>query len=166
MILAGATVQAYRAGARRGVRIPYSQTLGRIGVWPSEVDDYKRRLDVQWKTTDPAVRACAKLTPETRAAWTAELAVWSGWAQKSTDTFGAGHAWDVTEDFERRLRDWQDQVTQAGCPLSSPAVKPPEEPSDYTGLAKLVAGAVITGAVVYALSPFIAAAAEALKRKR
>jgi hypothetical protein len=120
-------------------------------VWPSDVDDYVRKLDVDFQTTDRAVKSCASLPTSTAQAWASFLASWSKFRDEGTGWFGAGGRWDATEDYQKRLSDWQELVAGARCDVGGPLVQAPATDNAITWIAIAVAA----GAVVYMFGPAI-----------
>lgn len=128
-------------------------------VWPSDVDNYKRKIDPGYLATDAAAHACASLSPGVLAGWSAQFDAWRKFSAAETPIFGSSNHWELAHQFEAQLLDWQNTLVSAGCPLNSPKAAPPDRsatPVDLSWL-KWVAAAVVVVGVAYVASPLVMA---------
>lgn len=96
-------------------------------VWPGDVDNYKRRIDPEFRATDAAVSRCAELSSSEAVAWGDFFTNWKKFASTPTPIIGSWQAHlDEAKAFEARLHDWQKQLA-ATCKLVSPEVVPPKK---------------------------------------
>lgn len=123
-------------------------------IYPSDVDDFVRRLDPQMKATHASVGSCASLDPGERAAWKDFFDGWIVFAKDASCFFGCGGKYSELQEYEKRLEAWQ-EILRAKCKLAGPGVTSAVD----TSALKWVAAAVIVGALVYAGGPAIRALA-------
>lgn len=88
--------------------------------WPSNVDDFKKRLDTVVSATDLSVRECAGLSRAQRDAWAVFLAEWREFATRPTPTFGSGREWDTVCGYARTLDGWREALVGTNCGLIGP----------------------------------------------
>jgi hypothetical protein len=121
-------------------------------VWPSTVDDAKRKLDPDMRATDATVTHCAQLPTGQQLAWADFYGAWRRLADAETPTFGAANVYDEVQSYESRLHAWQKLIAEA-CKLNAPGVTPNAGPD--TSAIKWVAGAAALVAIAYLASPLI-----------
>ena len=93
-----------------------------FGGWPSQVDDFKARLNTVFDDTDAAVRGCAAMSAETKARWAAFLQVWRTFEAKPTATFGSYEDWRTTCTYAKQLDAWRDDtLAKAACAPVGPS---------------------------------------------
>ena len=88
--------------------------------WPSNVDDFKRRLDTVVSATDRSVRECAALSRAQQDEWAVFRATWREFATKPTPTFGSGREWDSVCSYARILDGWREAIANTNCALVGP----------------------------------------------
>lgn len=136
--------QALKVEALRG-----GQTMGLIGVWPSDVDALKRSIDPSMVATDAAVKACAQLSPGERSAWADFFKAWKGYHDEPTPfLFGLGAKYDEGLAYRQQLGGWQEQLRRT-CTIPGPAVSTEDEHAALFSALKWGAAAVIAASVVY-----------------
>lgn len=90
-------------------------------TWPSEVDDFKARLQTIFDATDRTVIGCASLPAEQRKAWNNFYAAWRTFRVKETPTFGSYNDWVTTCTYAKTLDGWRETIKNAKCPIIGPA---------------------------------------------
>jgi hypothetical protein len=128
-------------------------------VWPSDVDDFVRKLDTDMQTTDKSAHLCTSLPTATLQAWSSFLASWQKFRDEGTGWFGAGGRWDAAHEYEKDLANWQSLIGAAKCDIASPVVQP-----DDTRYLPWIALLVGSAAVVYLFGPAIRATASRLAK--
>ena len=88
--------------------------------WPSNVDDFKKRLDTVASATDRSVRDCAGLARAQKDEWAVFFAQWREFATKPTPTFGSGREWDTVCGYARTLDGWRETLTNTSCTIVGP----------------------------------------------
>lgn len=91
------------------VRFPY----------PKEVDTFKERLLPFAQNYDATVKACTSLPAAERDAWDAFYKVFTAFATRKTDTFGAYGEWVATCGYSRYLDAWAEKLRRH-CTLVGP----------------------------------------------
>jgi len=89
--------------------------------WPSQVDDFKARMNTLFDDTDATVRACGGLSGAERQRWAGFLATWKTFSAKKTDTFGSYGDWKSTCTYSKQLDGWRNEVlAKARCEAVGP----------------------------------------------
>ena len=142
--------------------------------WPSNVDDFKKRLDTVASATDRSIRECPALARAQRDEWAVFFAQWREFANRPTPTFGSGREWDTVCAYARTLDGWRETLTSTNCALIGPTnihgyeVSPGVENS-LASVATIVKwGAVTLGGVLLfsTFYPEIRATTAALRARR
>ena len=122
--------------------------------WPSNVDDFKRRLDTVVSATDRSVRGCAGLSRAQQDEWAVFRSTWREFATKPTPTFGSGREWDSVCAYARTLDGWRETVANTNCALVGPTnihgyEAPPGVENSLSSIATIVKwGTVAIGGTV------------------
>ena len=88
--------------------------------WPSNVDDFKRRLDTVASATDRSIRGCAGLSRDQQDEWALFFARWREFAERPTPTFGSGREWDTVCFYARTLDGWREALAATNCAIIGP----------------------------------------------
>ena len=88
--------------------------------WPSNVDDFKKRLDTVASATDRSIRDCATLARAQRDEWAIFFAQWREFAQRPTPTFGSGREWDTVCAYAKTLDGWRETLANTSCTIVGP----------------------------------------------
>ena len=88
--------------------------------WPSNVDDFKKRLDTVASATDRSIRDCPGLARAQRDEWAVFFAQWREFANRPTPTFGAGREWDTVCAYARTLDGWREAIAGTNCAFVGP----------------------------------------------
>lgn len=89
-------------------------------TWPSDVENFKARLDPLFTATDTAVRGCFQMAPADRTAWQDFFAVWRSWMSKPVGIFGSHGEWVETCGFARTLDAWRTKIAAVNCAIVGP----------------------------------------------
>jgi hypothetical protein len=141
-------------GTMGGIDAGECDKLFNFGVWPSDVDAFKARIDPAMRATDSGVQRCTGLAPEERAAWSTFFQAWSAFAAKETPFFGAYGEWTATCGYAKTLDGWRSKlVGECSAPLPGPnkpegAEKSIEALSSLKWIALAVGGSVAAVALV------------------
>lgn len=122
-------------------------------VWPSDVDDYIKKLDVDFQATQRAVQACQGIPPTMLASWNDFFSAWGKFRDEGTGIFGSGSRLDNARGYQRNLSNWQALIGNAKCELFAPTVG--SDPEGLSSLLKWVAAAVVVGGAVYTFGPLL-----------
>lgn len=126
-------------------------------IYPSTVDELKKRLGASLKGTDTTVQSCGALDNGLRASWGAFYTTVSSWVASETSIWGLGTQMDRGEAYEDELLAWQERLKSANCTLLVPNFDPRknEKAGDaggaftWIGIAvAAVAGAYVVGKVI------------------
>ena len=88
--------------------------------WPSNVDDFKRRLDTVASATDRSIRDCPALLRAQQDEWAVFFAQWREFAARPTPTFGSGREWDTVCAYARTLDGWRETLSSTSCVIVGP----------------------------------------------
>ena len=142
--------------------------------WPSNVDDFKKRLDTVASATDRSIRDCPGLARAQRDEWAVFFAQWREFANRPTPTFGAGREWDSVCAYAHTLDGWRETIAATNCALVGPTnihgyeVSPGVE-NILASVATIVKWGAVTlgGALLFStFYPEIRAATAALRARR
>ena len=129
----------------------------------------RARIDGEYEATDAAVRACAALSPEERALWSAKLASWREAKKVDPNAWGLGAngQFRIACAFGKDLEAWRAILAQK-CGAVGPSKVVAGEHDEWTGPLKWAAVAAASIGVVYALTlvaPALKAAARARSKR-
>lgn len=130
------------------------QSMGLIGVWPSDVADLKARIDPSMKATDRGVASCASLSANERKAWADFFAAWERFRDSDVPWFGSAAKYDEADAYRVSLGGWQELLT-GQCAVAGPKVGTEPEGAMLSSTVKWGAAAVIAVAVVYGVRTIV-----------
>jgi len=90
-------------------------------VTPSEVDDFKARLDTLFEDTNLGVASCGGVSANDRSSWATFYNAWKGFAAQSTGFFSTVGAGRTACSYAAQLDGWRDKLRAINCALPGPA---------------------------------------------
>lgn len=122
-----------------------------FGVWPSDVDTFKQRLNTIAESMDIGIKTCQGLPQSERQSWEIFIKEWRAFMAEETPTFGAYGKWTNACTYAATIDSWREKLLRY-CHLPGPDKI---EPPNTTNLVKwAVVGALgiaaVTTLVVYA----------------
>lgn len=135
-----------------------------VGMWPSQVDDFKRRLATIAQNFDRSVDACTTMPANEKSAWYSFYFEFRNFILRPTPLFGSWQEWASTCSYAKTLDAWQVKIEGFNCNLIGPRdIKGADASVVKWGAAAIVATAVIAGLVVY--GPSLAAGARSVANR-
>lgn len=131
-------------------------------TWPSQVDDFKLRMNGHALRINAAVQECPALPPSEKGAWNLFFQnEWKPFAARKTPLFGSYNEWQATCGYSREMDGWLAKIASF-CAVPGPREVAGRDNTLLTwGLPILAIGSLAVLGVVYA--PTIKAA---LTRRR
>jgi len=125
-------------------------------VFHDDVVHEKERLNPFFLATDADARRCV-LPEGVLIGWNAVYAQWKAfYAEPVPEVWGLGNQWALTQQYAADLSEWQKKIRDAKCVLTSPDVRPTDDPrkgpdTRVSSTLQWLSAAAITVALVYAV---------------